>query len=110
FGCIDSGACNFNAGASIDDGSCDYTCVGCTNPAACNYDPTSTIDDGSCESTSCNCAGDFNGDGFRNVADILILLGDFGCIGSCAADMSGDGFVNSSDVLDFLSVFGIDCP
>lgn len=109
-GCIDSGACNYDATASVDDGSCDYSCLGCTDATACNYDPTATIDDGNCEFASCACPGDFNGDGYRNVADILLLLGGFGCVEDCAVDMNGDDFVNSSDVLDFLSVFGIDCP
>ncbi len=48
-GCIDAGACNFDADATVDDGSCEYTtCAGCTNDAAINYDPDATIDDGSC--------------------------------------------------------------
>ena len=42
-------ACNFDATATLDDGSCDYeTCAGCTDEAALNYDPDATIDDGSC--------------------------------------------------------------
>ena len=31
-----------------DDNSCDFSCYGCTNSEACNYDATATIDDGSC--------------------------------------------------------------
>ncbi|MCB0761182.1 MAG: choice-of-anchor B family protein [Flavobacteriales bacterium] len=54
YGCTDSGACNFDSAATNDDGSCEYlTCAGCTNSGACNYDSTATIDDGSCEFTSC---------------------------------------------------------
>ena len=45
-GCTDVGACNYDAGAVIDDGSCVFP--GCTDPAACNYDATSTCDDGTC--------------------------------------------------------------
>ena len=48
FGCTDAGACNFDEGATNDNGSCDYSCLGCTDPAAANYDETATIDDGSC--------------------------------------------------------------
>ena len=29
-GCADSGACNYNPNVEMDDGSCDYSCVGCT--------------------------------------------------------------------------------
>ena len=48
-GCTDETACNYNAAALIDDGSCDFSCYGCTNPEACNYDSSATLDDGFCE-------------------------------------------------------------
>ncbi len=73
-GCTDMMACNFNADATVDDGSCvlpgdscddgdettvndtvqeDCSCAGetvpgCTDMMACNYDMTATVDDGSC--------------------------------------------------------------
>ena len=49
-GCTDSNATNYNASATIDDGSCDYviSLSGCTNPLANNYNPAATSDDGSC--------------------------------------------------------------
>jgi hypothetical protein len=47
-GCTDISACNYDAAATVDDGSCDFSCFGCTNAAACNYSPVATIDDGSC--------------------------------------------------------------
>jgi hypothetical protein len=47
-GCTDEFACNFDALATANDGSCDYSCVGCTDPLAYNYDASYTIDDGSC--------------------------------------------------------------
>ena len=49
FGCTDETACNYDAEATTDDGSCDFTsCVGCTDADACNYNPDATVDDGSC--------------------------------------------------------------
>lgn len=49
-GCMDTTACNFDATATVSDGSCEYaTCAGCTSPLACNYKAGATIqDDGSC--------------------------------------------------------------
>ena len=49
FGCTDETACNYDADATSDDGSCDFSsCVGCTDAQACNYNPDATVDDGSC--------------------------------------------------------------
>ncbi|MEO0404733.1 MAG: hypothetical protein AAF193_07675, partial [Bacteroidota bacterium] len=77
FGCTDSNACNYDATASLDDGSCivpvenctvcnadnsgldlidtdgDGVCdaeeiLGCTNPNACNFSIEATQDDNSC--------------------------------------------------------------
>ena len=59
-GCTDSEACNYNALATSDDGSCTYPAAGfdcdgvaiapgCTDPMACNYDNTAQSDDGSCD-------------------------------------------------------------
>ena len=59
-GCTDPAACNYDAYATQDDGSCLYfdecgicggdnsSCTGCTETNACNYDPSAIIDDGSC--------------------------------------------------------------
>ena len=77
-GCTDSNACNFNASATEEDGSCTYpasssvdcagNCLvdededgvcddlevyGCTVLTACNYTPGSTENDGSCEFLTC---------------------------------------------------------
>ena len=83
-GCTDDTACNYDAEAGIDDGSCTYpsqtyldcddNCIndadmdglcdeletaGCTDPMACNYNENATDDDGSCESLSCvGCTDD----------------------------------------------------
>ena len=61
-GCIDASACNYDATATLDNGSCEYlSCAvyGCTDATACNYDDTATQDDGSCEGppTGLNCDG-----------------------------------------------------
>lgn len=55
------------------------------------------------------CLGDFDGDGFVTVNDLLLLLAEFGCLQNCTTDLDGDGVVGTSDVLIFLSVFGSVC-
>jgi len=53
-GCTDAFACNYNADATTENGTCEYeTCAGCTDAEACDYDPTATIEDGSCCYGSC---------------------------------------------------------
>ncbi|MEN9347074.1 MAG: hypothetical protein RLZZ77_585, partial [Bacteroidota bacterium] len=57
-GCMDATACNFNADAEVDNGSCEYcscsTTCGCMDATACNFDPNATIENGSCEYCSCS--------------------------------------------------------
>jgi hypothetical protein len=56
------------------------------------------------------CMGDFNGDGERNVADLLLMLGEIGCTGTaCLSDMNGDNAVNTADMVAFLGLFGSPC-
>jgi hypothetical protein len=47
FGCTNSIACNYDAIATDDDGSCNLP-DGCTDASACNYDLTAQCDNGSC--------------------------------------------------------------
>ena len=46
YGCTDPIACNYDAAANNDDGSCTYS--GCTDPTALNYLACATINNGSC--------------------------------------------------------------
>ena len=53
-GCVDAQACNYEADATADNGSCDYlSCAGCTDAEACNFDETATIPDGNCCYNQC---------------------------------------------------------
>ena len=82
-GCTYAFACNYNAEATEDDGSCEVeSCAGCTYTLAPNYDASAFFDDGSCT--------------FEFPSD-------------CAGDLNGDGVVSSLDLLEFLSVYGEGC-
>ena len=76
-GCTDVSACNYNPNALYDDGSCDFlACAGCTDLEACNFDAWATADDGSCEFTSCAGCTDLDADNY----DPTATLDDGNCI------------------------------
>lgn len=122
-GCLDNAACNFNAGATVDDGSCafpetNFDCDGnCLLAVDCegNCGGSAVEDDcGVCngDNSTCDgpaCVGDLNSDLLVSVADILVMLGEFGCINDCINDLSGDGAISVDDLLSLLANFGIDC-
>ena len=43
--------------------------------------------------------GDVNGDGIVNVADILIVISEWGVCSGCSSDVNSDGIVNVNDLL-----------
>tara|TARA_B110000444_G_scaffold257978_2_gene297706 strand:+ start:1325 stop:2302 length:978 start_codon:yes stop_codon:yes gene_type:complete len=49
YGCMRSGAINYNSNATIDDGSCEV--LGCTDSTAINFNPDATIEDFNCLSS-----------------------------------------------------------
>lgn len=55
------------------------------------------------------CPSDFNVDGVVDLADLGVILADFGCVGDCAADIDGDGDTDLSDLGTVLSDFGMPC-
>jgi hypothetical protein len=102
--------CEPLAGYVLDNTDCDDT----DNTVYPGAPGTASDIDNDCNGTidpdeANPCPGDFNTDGFINVSDLLILLGDYGCQSNCIADLSGDGVVNASDMLLFLGVFATVC-
>ena len=91
-GCTTIGACNYDAAANNDDGSCEVTsCVGCGTPSACNYDSSVTLNEPiSCVyATGCDsCSGETDGTG-------SVVDGDSDDDGVCNADEVG-GCTNAS--------------
>jgi hypothetical protein len=59
------------------------------------------------------CPADLDHDGTIGLADLSILLSNFGCTPnptSCAGDVDGDGDVELSDLSVLLAAFGSRCP
>ena len=103
-GCTDSTACNFDAEATSDDGSCIPS--GCMEPEACNYNALAECAGEACDFTCCPGPG-------------CCLEGTVwdaelgGCIPievTCPEDLDFDGVVGVNDLMELLSAFGTDCP
>ncbi len=64
------------------------------------------------------CEGDFNGDGFVNILDMLDMLANWGACpagSSCPWDLNGDDEINIVDFLGLFQVWGVcagpgECP
>ena len=79
-GCTDATADNYDATATIDDGSCTYSILGCTDPAACNYDANANTDDGSCLTVyGCTDNTQFNYDPLATCDDGSCVPFTYGC-------------------------------
>ncbi|MDA0729959.1 MAG: hypothetical protein O3C18_09760 [Bacteroidetes bacterium] len=61
------------------NGTCDAE-EGCTYSAADNYNALATVDDGSCQFASSNCPADIVPDGFVQLNDLLALLQQYGLL------------------------------
>lgn len=101
---------------------------GCTDAAACNYDADATVDDGSClyDDALGVCGGDCTADANANgICDDQETCGAGACgagtwwddnaglcrslLLTCPGDIDFNGSVNVTDVLDVLGQFGVDC-
>lgn len=74
-GCTNASAQNYNANATVDDGSC--IILGCFYAAATNFNPEATVNDGSCQFPE-PCNADVNNDAVINTGDLTFLLSSFG--------------------------------
>ena len=55
------------------------------------------------------CSEDVDNDGLVTVADILLVLTEYGCVTQCLNDINIDGVINVSDILMILAAFGTEC-
>jgi len=86
-GCMDEIATNFNADATVDDGSCEFAdsdgdgvfdhleAAGCMDMEATNYDSSATDDDGSCAYDQAYYMSKY-GSGDMSMADAMAALED----------------------------------
>ena len=103
-GCTDPTATNYDATATIDDGSCLYCEFGCMDPNAINYDPTATCDDGTCQYPTADCTAGNNITGahcidipnssgaFSDVRDCM----DNGLVSECVTSMANGLPINTT--------------
>jgi len=55
-------------------------------------------------------AGDLNGDGCVDQADLGILLADWNCTSGCVGDLDGDDDTDQADLGILLANWGVGCP
>ena len=97
-GCMTSGACNYDATATIS-AACEYTtCAGCMDNTADNYDATATIDNGTCEYEGCTNGSACNYDATANVDDgsCTYAASGFDCDGNCL-DLNNNNICDSAE-------------
>ena len=100
YGCTNAAADNYNSGdpATIDDGSCVIS--GCTTDGACNYNADATNDNGTCEVTSCvgcNDTAACNYDAAVTLNEPISCVYPTGACDACSGDSDGTGTVVDSD-------------
>lgn len=104
-GCMDESACNFNALAVEEDGSCEFlSCAGCMDTSACNFNAASTIPAAEeCEYLSCaGCmdaaACNYDPEATLDSADCLYAAPHRDCDENCMVDSDGDGTCDAEEV------------
>ncbi|MDE0979175.1 MAG: hypothetical protein OSA78_04210 [Flavobacteriales bacterium] len=104
-GCMDSEACNYNALAECEGEECAYTC--CPGPGCCGEGTDWNPLEQTCESIPCEtilnplaCGPGTYWD--ETVNQCLPIL-------TCQEDLDGDGVIGINDLMQLLSSFGTMC-
>lgn len=74
-GCTYSNACNYNTSATIDDGTCDFSCF--FDEVICGQGSIWNQNTAQCE---VSCFGDLNNNGTIDVEDLLVFLSAFASV------------------------------
>ena len=94
-GCTDPNACNYDASANTDDGSC-LTAYGCMDPTAFNYDANATCNDSlSCVPTTYGCT-----DATASNYNAGVNTDDGSCIYLGCTDAAADNYDATATVDD----------
>lgn len=95
-GCTDPAALNYNAAATVNDGSCIYENPGCTDELACNFDPEATENDGSCDYSCYGCTDETadNYDADATIDDGSCTYSETGCTDQLACNFDPDAIIN----------------
>ena len=101
-GCTDSTACNFDAEATSDDGSCIPS--GCMEAEACNYNALAECEGEACDYTCCPGPGCCSAGMYWDY-DLEQCLN----YETCQEDLDGDGVIGINDLMELLSSFGTMC-
>ena len=106
-GCTDPTACNFEAEATSDDGSCIPS--GCLEPLACNFNALAGCEGEACDFTCCPGPG-CCAEGTSWDYDLGQCIPNEISSSTCPHDLDFDGVVGVGDIIDLLTMFGTDCP
>ena len=79
-GCTNPVAINYNAAATIDDGSCISPVPGCTDITAINYNALANVDDGSCTIPGCTDNNPATNGGVASNYDPNATVDDGSCL------------------------------
>ena len=102
--------CELGPGISLETGDCDDTDASVYPGAPGTGEGVDNNCDGEVSGAELlPCPADVNGDGQITVADVLLLLSDFGCAMDCGGDVDGDDAVTVADILLVLAAFGQPC-
>ena len=102
--------CELGPGISLETGDCDDMNASVYPGAPGTGDGIDNDCDGEISGDELTpCPADINADGQITVADVLLILSDFGCEMNCNGDVDGDDAVTVADILGVLAAFGQPC-